>query len=445
MFNILKNFPKGLFALSSIEMWERFSFYTMQSILVLYASSAISNGGLGWSSAASLRLTGIYGALVSISPVIGGYIADKVIGRYNAMLIGTIVMMFGHAALAIHTEIFLFSGLLLLILGCGLMKPAISAMVGELYSKYENGSAEIGFAIFYMAINIGGFIGPLIAGIIAQKYNYNNVFLTAASGLIIAIVNIMVTNKASLKKLGRKLKEEFAPKNIDWNYTNKYNFKIYLILCTSNILWNIFYALPYGLLTLYAEHNINRTFLGFVVPSTWYYSSYSILIIIFSPVVAFLYKIVEKHFKFSFTLSYKLAFGYILVALGGGVLLPLIKQVTLNSNYLGSSWYLIIFYSLFALSELLTVPVLLCAANRFAPHGFGASFVSMNMVISWGIGNYLGGEFSALTQVYNPINMFEIIIGLSVLFAILHICSDRIVEKNFKTIHNFKNNKYQIV
>ena len=135
--NFEGKYPKQLWYLFTVEMWERFSFYTMQSLLVLYASAKVLSGGLGWSDADALRLVGYYGALVYVSPVIGGVIADKLIGRKWAVLSGSFIMMCGHAALAFPGEKAMYLGLALLITGCGLMKPAISAMVGEFFKNSE--------------------------------------------------------------------------------------------------------------------------------------------------------------------------------------------------------------------------------------------------------------------------------------------------------------------
>jgi POT family proton-dependent oligopeptide transporter len=269
-----------------------------------------------------------------------------------------------------------------------------------------------------------------IAGLVAQKYNYNKAFAVAAGGLIIALFNIFVCLRTSLKGVGTKIiKDKLV--SIVWENKDKYNFIVYLLLCISNILWNVFYALPYGLLTLYADHNINRQILGLTIPSTWYYGAYGIFIILLSPLVALGYNFIEKTFKLNFTLSYKLSIGYLLVALGSYILLPLIAAITINSNFLGSSWYLILFYLLFAFSELLTVPVLLSAANKFSMPNYKASFIAMNMFISWGIGAWLGGEFGALTQKYNPLLMFKIIIALCLLFSFLHLFTNKYVEKYF--------------
>ncbi|MCX8514087.1 MAG: oligopeptide:H+ symporter, partial [Burkholderiales bacterium] len=199
---------KGVLALSSIEVWERMSFYTMQAILVLYASATTLKGGLGWTESDALRLTGLYGALVYCSPIIGGYLADKFIGHKRSTLIGAVIMMFGHGSLAISGQFAFFVGITLLIIGSGFLKPAISAMVGEFYPRTEETNKQSAFAIFYMAINIGSLLGTLIAGPISSTYGYNYAFGFAAFGLVVAIINILVTKNKSLRNVGNLTKKD---------------------------------------------------------------------------------------------------------------------------------------------------------------------------------------------------------------------------------------------
>ena len=426
----LKNYPRGVLALSSIEMWERYSFYTMQSILVLYAAATVTKGGLGWSEAEALRLVGLYGALVYATPLIGGWLADKVFGRKLSVFMGSAIMMCGHAVLAFHGITTLYTGLGLLVVGCGLMKPSISAMVGEFYGRHEEANKEAGFAIFYMSINIGGLFGPLVAGVVAQDYGYSWAFGMAAFGLVIAIANFIMCRNGSLKAVGNKDAQTTGETSIKqpWTKAEHKRFWTFIILCVSNIFWNIIYALPYGLLTLYADKNIERVVLGWQIPATWFYGMYSVFIVLFSPLIAVVYQSLDQKTKFNFTLSYKLGTGYILLAIACVFILPFVQQIGLNPKYVGSSWYLIMFYIFFAISELITIPVLLSAATTFAAPGWSATLVSLNMAISWAIGAYLGGEFGALTQSVNPFLMFKWVIGLCVVFMIGHIISNKKIE-----------------
>ena len=197
------NQPKGVFSLASTEMWERLSFYTMQAILVLYAAASLTKGGLGWSEKDALFITGLYGAAVYATPALGGILADRYLGSKKAVAIGGILMCLGHFILAIHSEIAFFSALILLCVGCGLLKPCISAMVGECYEE-KDARRESGFALFYMAINIGGFIGPFLAGSISDNYGYHYAFATAGVGLLVGLFNFYLASRKNLANVGNE-------------------------------------------------------------------------------------------------------------------------------------------------------------------------------------------------------------------------------------------------
>ena len=426
--NFFKTYPRGVLALSSIEMWERYSFYTMQSFLVIYAAATIAHGGLGFSEEDSLRLTGIYGALVYVSPLFGGWLADRVFGRKLSVLLGSVVMMFGHVSLAFHGITALYIGLGLLVFGCGLMKPSISAMVGEFYQRHDEANKEAGFAIFYMSINIGGLFGPLVAGVVAENYSYSAAFGMAAFGLLIAIANFLLCRNKSLKNYGVRQVKHTRNKTL-WTKAEHTRFWTYIGLCITNIFWNVIYALPYGLLTLYADKNIDRHILGLQIPSTWYFAMYGLFIVLLAPIVAVVYQALDQKTKFNFTLSYKLGIGYIILAIACLFILPFVKQIGINPRFIGSSGWLITFYIFFAISELITVPVLLSAATTFAAPGWSATLVSLNMGISWAIGAYLGGEFGALTKSVSPFLMFEWVIGICIVFCIGHFVSNKKIER----------------
>lgn len=428
--SIFKNYPRGVFALSTIEMWERFSFYSMQSILVLYAVAATTKGGMGWTNAEALRLTGLYGSLVYASPILGGLVADKLLGKKRAVIIGAIIMMCGHGILAISTHVIsLYTALLFLIIGCGLMKPSISAMVGDFYGKHEEANKEAGFAVFYMSINIGALAGSLLSGVVAGKFGYSIAFGMAAVGLVIAIVSYLLTRNKSLANVGSLNNDNSKnDKKHSWTRADYKRLYAFLTLCVCSIFWFVIYGLPYGLLTLYADKNISRTVLGFEIPATWFFAMYGGVIIIAAPIVSIMYEFIATKTKFNFTMSYKITLSYTFLAIAALFVLPLVTQISINSHYVGSCWYLILFYVFFALSELFILPVLLSAATTFAPEGYSATFVSLNLCISWAIGAYLGGEFGALTQSINPALMFKGVIGLSIVFALGHLFSNKKIE-----------------
>ncbi|QQS39747.1 MAG: peptide MFS transporter [Acidobacteriota bacterium] len=166
--------PRGLSTLFFTEMWERFSYYGMRAILILYMTAAVANGGLGWDPSFAGPIFGLYASSVYFLPLIGGWIADRFIGAYRATFIGGVIIMLGHFSLAVPTTTFFYLGLILVAVGTGFLKSNISAMVGDLYTK-EDERRDAGFSIFYMGINIGALVAPFVCGFLAQAPAFRSI------------------------------------------------------------------------------------------------------------------------------------------------------------------------------------------------------------------------------------------------------------------------------
>jgi POT family proton-dependent oligopeptide transporter len=179
--------PLPLATLFGTELWERFSYYGMRAILVLYLTASLANGGLGWSESDANALYGVYVGMVYLVALPGGWIADRLLGARRSVLYGGIVIACGHYTLAIPNTATFFLGLLLIVLGTGLLKPNISTMVGSLYEK-DSPKRDAGFSLFYMGINIGGFFAPLIVGWLGQRVNWHLGFAAAGVGMTVAVV-----------------------------------------------------------------------------------------------------------------------------------------------------------------------------------------------------------------------------------------------------------------
>ncbi|MBC7770896.1 MAG: peptide MFS transporter [Pyrinomonadaceae bacterium] len=179
-----KGHPKGLYLLFTVEMWERFSFYGMKAILMLYMTTALLSGGLGWSDEYGGLILGTYAGLVYLTPVIGGYLADRYLGTRRAMIIGGYVIAAGHFCMAAETIPTFFGGLGLIILGTGLFKSNVSTMVGQLY-KQGDSRRDAAFTIFYMGINLGAFIAPLICAYLQESFGFRYGFAAAGVGMVL--------------------------------------------------------------------------------------------------------------------------------------------------------------------------------------------------------------------------------------------------------------------
>jgi POT family proton-dependent oligopeptide transporter len=194
--------PSGLFILFFTEMWERFSYYGMRAILVLFLVSATGLGGWEWAREDALELYAMYTLFVYVTPLFGGFIADRLIGFKWAVVLGALLMTLGHASMAIETEFFFYTGLILLVLGNGFFKPNISSMVSGLYEGKEE-KKDAGYTIFYMGINAGAFLGILLCGYIGEKVGWSYGFGLAGVFMLIGMLQFWFARKM-FGKIGDK-------------------------------------------------------------------------------------------------------------------------------------------------------------------------------------------------------------------------------------------------
>src|ERR1051326_9132645 len=191
-------------------MWERFSYYGMRAFLILYMTASLQAGGLGFSDAAAGRVYGLYTGSVWFSTILGGRFADLGLGQYRSVLIGGIIIAAGHFTLAFKALPFFYSGLALIVIGTGLLKPNVSTMVGSLYEPGDK-RRDAGFSIFYMGVNLGAFLGPLIAGYLAQRVDWHIGFACAGVGMVFGIAQYIL-GKERLRPALDKLAVANSPK-----------------------------------------------------------------------------------------------------------------------------------------------------------------------------------------------------------------------------------------
>ena len=208
--------PKGLFTLFFTEMWERFSYYGMRAILILFmvASAGEVNGGLGFPASKAAAIYGLYTASVYLLTLPGGWLADNIFGQRKTIWYGGIIIMLGHVSLAIPGTVTFFTGLGLVAVGTGLLKANISTIVGDLY-KDKGAKRDAGFSIFYMGINVGAFSGQLIVGYLGEQIDWHYGFGAAAVGMLLGLIMFRVTGDEYLGELGKvpKAKEEGVDKS----------------------------------------------------------------------------------------------------------------------------------------------------------------------------------------------------------------------------------------
>ncbi|MHC0038364.1 peptide MFS transporter [Pseudoneobacillus sp. C159] len=257
--------PKGLFTLFFTEFWERFSYYGMRAILVFYMYYEVSKGGLGIDQNLALSIMSIYGSLVYMSGVIGGWLADRIFGTSKAVFYGGILIMIGHIVLSVPGSFTMFLiSMVLIVLGTGLLKPNVSTVVGELYSEQDE-RRDAGFTIFVMGINMGAFFSPLIVGSV-MDYSFHLGFGIAAIGMFLGLVMFMLTKKKNLGLAGT-----VVPNPLDQNEKKKVFTIIGLVIVVLAVIIAI--LISTGMLTFGRFINL-VTVLGILIPTAYFFVMY---------------------------------------------------------------------------------------------------------------------------------------------------------------------------
>ena len=384
--NLLSNHPNGLITLFITELWERFSYYGMRAILVLYLVSETnsSNPGLGWSNYEAIKLYGWYTAFVYLACIPGGIIADKLISSDQAVLYGGILLCLGHLSLAIDSINFFYAGLILIVLGVGLLKPSISTLVGVLYVKSDI-RRDQGFTIFYIGINIGAFLASIIVGYIGENYGWHYGFSLAGIGMIVGQISFFLGRK-NFKYIKRERKY-FRSKKI-----NKFEFdRIKLIILASFILiifWASFEQAG-GLMNLFAYQKTDRfiSFLNFEVPASWFQSINPLMIIFLGFYVSLFWYFIEKKTLISSSM-FKIATGIIIMGLG--FVFMFFASIEFELFGKSSMYWLVLAYLFHTIGELCASPVILSYITKLSPQRLVSTIMGVYFA-AIGIGNKLAG------------------------------------------------------
>ena len=427
--------PRLLRTLFFTEMWERFSFYGMRALLVLYLVNAMA-----YSDTDALHIYGIYTGLVYLTPLIGGYIADKYTNSINAILIGGVLMMVGHALLAF--EPLFFIGLGFLIAGNGFFKPNISSMLGNLYLSKPEKLRDEGFSYFYIGINIGAFLAPLVIGFIGEFYSWHLGFLMAALGMLIGlIIFCLKINQIEILKnqINYTKIKTFLFLNITLIFFFIYSpIWLVILLCLLVILFfvkqtsfllnrkdlkKIYYIFTLGLfsiifwvgfeqaggsLTLFTDSKVDKSFMNFTIPTTFFLAINPLIIICLGTVVAKIWFYVDSHFKTD--TPEKMSFGLMFMSVGF-LILTLIQ----NMENIHFAWIILIYF-FHTVGELCLSPTSLSMVTKVAPKKNQSLMIGL-WFLTFAIASYFAGLLPSLVQSLN-LNLFKLISILTFLGAI---------------------------
>jgi POT family proton-dependent oligopeptide transporter len=366
--------PRGLSTLFFTEMWERFSYYGMRAFLILYMVAPVAAGGLAFSDAKAASIYGTYTGSAWAAGILGGLVADRLLGQYRTVLVGGIIIAAGHFTLAFKAVAAFYTGLALIALGTGFLKPNVSTLVGSLYPKGDT-RRDAGFSIFYMGINLGAFIGPLIAGYLAQEVNWHVGFACAGVGMTFGIIQYILGRgrlQAGINRLGQKPDvptEDTAAARRTAETSKGFTADelkrigaIVIFFAAASLFWGA-YEQAGSTLNLFADRYTRLEMFGFAFPSSWFQSVQPVFVIILSPIFGWLWMRLGRREP---SVPMKFALGLTFMALAFLVLVPAGAMAS-GEGIRVSPWFLIVSYFISELGELCISPVGLSAVTKLAP------------------------------------------------------------------------------
>lgn len=418
---LIQNHPKGLYLLFFMEMWERFSYYGMRSLLVLYM---VEN--LLYSTQKAGNIYGFYTGLVYLTPILGGYLADRYLGQRKSVSIGALLMILGLFLLFIGGEKLFLLSLFILVIANGFFKPNISSLLGLLYEKDEE-KKDSAFTIFYLGINIGAFFSPLICATLALKYGYNYGFLASGIGVLIGFVIYKLFENKFLKNYGLKpiAKSKGAHKNEKLTKRQKKRIGALFILMFFVIIFWVCYEQAGSSLTLFAQYSTRRNFLNFEIPASYFQSLNPLFIMILAPVTSYIW-IYLKNKRIKITSVDKFFIALILISLS----FLIMALIGLDSSSLVSPLWLILTYFIMTVAELCLSPIGLSLVSKLSPKKFMSLLMGVWFLTSF-FGNLLAGFWGGK---YGQISNFALFITLSAISLISAVIFAFLIPKLKKII-----------
>lgn len=465
--------PRGLSTLFFTEMWERFSYYGMRALLLLYMTAPLAAGGLGFDTAQGGAVYGLYTSMVYMMTLPGGWIADRLIGQRRAVLYGGILIASGHFSMAVPSLATFYLGLFLIVIGTGLLKGNVSVIVGQLYTP-KDARRDAGFSIFYMGINLGAFLAPLVCGYLGQRVSWHVGFAAAGVGMVIGLIQYVLGSKhlgeaglrpapaespeaaAQLRRrallVGGLLAALVAAVGIGaytgglaitakqvadaagifllvvvvvffgWlffssGWTLEERKKIYVIgvlFLAAALFWSVFEQAG-STLNLFADRDTSNVVLGYEYPSSWFQSMNAMFIFALAPVFAWLWVRLAAAGKEPSSPA-KFSIGLVFVGLGFAILI-IAAQIASTGVKVSPMW-LTLTYLLHTIGELALSPVGLSAMTKLAPVRIAGLVMGVWFLAS-SVGNYIGGRVSGLYESLALPTLFGLVAAFAILAGVL--------------------------
>lgn len=476
---MFKEHPKGLQVLFMTEMWERFSYYGMRAILVLFMTAAIMSGGLEFDLPTAMAIYGLYTFGVYAMALPGGWVADRLMGQQNAVLLGGILIAAGNYALAIPGIVTFYLGLLLVVFGTGLLKPNVSAIVGDLYP--EGGARrDAGFSIFYMGINVGAILGQIIVGFVGEKVNWHFGFLAAGIAMTFGVIQF-ISRRKILGDAGTIRGEEAASDmkakaarqflmgvglviiivvGILFYYQSTNSFDIvsfaqgtgYILLAIAILYFlaiivfackdaterkrvGMIAVLFLGAIAffggfeqagssmnIFARDLTDRMVLGWELPASWLQNINPIFIVILAPVIGALWvKLGDKN------PSIPVKFGLGLMLLGAGFFVLAWGSTFIEDGKVSPMW-LIVTYFFHTVGELCLSPVGLSSVTKLSPQRLVGQMMG-TWFLGAALGNLIAGLVAGYIESFPEHILFSVVAGFVLVFGVFFMLLKKPIEK----------------
>ncbi len=377
--------PRGLSTLFFTEMWERFSYYGMRAFLILYMVHA-----LGFDDARAGSVYGTYTGSVWFAAIFGGIIADRWLGHYRSVLVGGIIIALGHFTLALHALPFFYAGLSFIVIGTGLLKPNVSTLVGSLYEQGDE-RRDAGFSIFYMGINLGAFIGPIIAGYLAQRVDWHLGFACAGVGMTLGLVQYVVGRQRLAPGVARLAVGPAPVATAQRNVTSAGFTAVDWKRMAAVVVFFLFAALFWAgyeqagsTLNLFADRYVDLNLFGLRLYASWFVSIQALFVIMLAPIFAWLWVRLGSRQP-----SSPAKFALALLCMGLAFLLLMPAGSMAQGGVKVSPLWLVGAYFIEELGELSLSPVGLSVVTKLAP----TRVVGVMMGV-WFLSNALGNKLA---------------------------------------------------
>lgn len=430
-----EKYPKSFWLMCMTIIWERFAYHGISTLLVLYFTAQIIQGGLGLSIKEATTLYGTFVGILHLTPLIGGWLADSYLGQQKSVILGGTFIALGDITLFYSpTKEILYFGLICIIVGNGFFKASGSSLIGNIFSNEEPNKKEVAYSIFYMFINLGSFLAPFTAGIVSDKifalrdingnilhFGYREMFLIAGIIAGVGTIFFILTAPKYLGEIGKKPFKNIQGQEKSNIFTYKFSenekkrlLAMGIVAVFVILFWTSFYQ-SFSSITLYVRDYVDRNIGDFQVPVPWFAALNAILGIILAPILA---EIWQKFGNKGFSTPVKMAVG--IFSMGTAFALMTISVLTIKGTdgMIKSSMIFVVFAYLFnTISELCIAPIGIAMFNRLAPKRFSTFFMGMWYMTMF-VASFISGKIAGYTQ---NVGFFTIFISLSIILFVMGI------------------------